>query len=111
MQFIIRSKLDASDLNPHTWNNITLNNVFRKHAISRFRAHVRAAFIYLDNVSAKLTRMKESLASNNSEEIIAGARDLVALQKEAALLNGETEELMNRHNVSDEEINFRYRER
>jgi len=84
-------------------------NVFDKYKISWFRAHLRAAFICLDNVSAALERMREAIVSSTPDKIAAEACAIRALKGEADQFNRATEELMNRHNISDEEVNYRYR--
>ena len=88
-----------------------LNNVFHQYKFFWFRAHIRAAFIFLDRVSAAFARMKAAIESNMPDKIAAEASAILALKGEAAQLNRETEELMQRLNISDEEVNYRYRER
>ena len=86
-----------------------LKNVFSKHNISWFHAHIRAAFICLDRVSATLTRTKEAIGSNAPEKIAAEISAIMALQGEAAYLNRTTQELLRKYNISDEEANYKYR--
>ncbi|MFH0914091.1 MAG: hypothetical protein V1849_02230, partial [Chloroflexota bacterium] len=86
-----------------------VSNVFSQHKMFWFQAHLRAAFICLNRVSAALARMKEAIASNTPDKIAAESSALQALKGEAAQFNRATEELMHRHNISDEEVNYRYR--
>ncbi len=86
-----------------------VNNVFSQHKMLWFQAHLRAAYICLARVSAALARMREAIASSTSDKIAAEASALQALKGEAAQFNRATEELIHRHNISDEEVNYRYR--
>jgi hypothetical protein len=86
-----------------------VSKLWHEHKMSWFQAHLRAAYIYLDHVSAALAHMREAIGSNTSDKIVAEASLLRALKGEAAQFNRMTEELMNRHNISHEEVNYRYR--
>jgi len=81
-----------------------LNNLFRQHIFSWFRAHLRASYIYLDRVNATLARMKEAIESKTTDKIAQEASAILALKGEAALLGDERQELMSRFNISEEEI-------
>ena len=48
--------------------------------------------------------MREAIASSTSDKIAAEASALQALKGEAAQFNRATEELMHRHNISEEEV-------
>jgi hypothetical protein len=93
-------------------NNITkikstqeeLSAAFRQHQFSWFRAHIRAAFIFLDRVSAALVRMKTAIESNTPDKIAAEASALIALKEEEALLDGETKELMRKYNIAEDDV-------
>ena len=87
-----------------------VSNVFRQHEMFWFQAHLRAACICLDRVSAAVARMREAIGSSTSDNIAAEASTLQALKGETAQFNRATEELMHRHNISDEEVNYRNRE-
>lgn len=88
-----------------------VSKIWHKHKMFWFQAHLRAAYICVDRVSAALARMREAIGSSNSDKIAAEASALRALKGEATQFNRTTEELMSRHNISDEEVNFRYRGR
>lgn len=81
-----------------------LSKVFRQHKFFWFQAHLRAAFIYLDRVSAALTRVKGAIESNIPDKIAAEASAILALKSETAQLDRETQELMRMYNISDEEV-------
>jgi hypothetical protein len=87
-----------------------MSKLWHEHKMFWFQAHLRTAHIYLDHVNAALARMKEAVGSNTTDKIVAEASLLRALKGEAAQFNLMTEELMNRHNISHEEVNYRYRE-
>lgn len=53
--------------------------------------------------------MTEAIASNIPAKIAAEASAIRAIKGEAAQLNRATEELMRAHNITDEEVNYRYR--
>jgi len=86
-----------------------INNVFRQHSLNWFKAHLRAAYIYLDIVKEALTRLKEAIESNDPDKIAAEASAILALKSTASQFNRETEGLMETYNVSDEEVGYRYR--
>jgi len=81
-----------------------LNAVFREHEIAGFRAHIRAAFIYLDRVSATLLRMKQAIESNVPDKIAAEASAMKAMKMESAQLDHETQDFMHRYGISEEEL-------
>jgi hypothetical protein len=85
-----------------------VSKIWNKHKMFWFQAHLRAAYICLERVSAALARMREAIGSSTSDKIAAEAGALQALKGEAAQFNRATEELMSRHNISDEEVNYRY---
>ena len=55
--------------------------------------------------------MKEAMATNDLLRMTTAASDLDSLKKEAQQLNHETEQLMDRFTISDEEAGYRYRGR
>lgn len=81
-----------------------LNKVFRRHKLFWLRAHIRAAFIYLDRVHAVSARTKEAIGTNSSDAIASEVSALLALRRESAQLDRETRELMQTYNVSEEEV-------
>ncbi len=81
-----------------------LNKIFRQHKLSWFRAHTRAAFIYLDRVNAILARTKEAIGANSPDKIASEISALLALRGESAQLGRETKELMRTYNISEEEM-------
>jgi hypothetical protein len=87
-----------------------MSKLWHEHKMFWFQAHLRAAHIYLDHVNAALARMREAIGSNTADKIVAEASLLQALKGEAAQFNRMTEELMNRHNISHEEVGYRYRD-
>jgi len=86
-----------------------VNNVFRQHSLNWFKAHLRAAYIYLDIVRETFTRLKEAIESNDPDKIAAEASAILALKGTASQFNSETEGLMDTFNISDEEVGYRYR--
>ncbi len=88
-----------------------VNKMWREHKMFWFQAHLRAAYICLDRVSAALARMREAIGSSGTDRIAAEASALLALGGEAGQFNRMTEELMRRHNVSDNEVDYKYRGR
>jgi transcriptional regulator with XRE-family HTH domain len=86
-----------------------INNVFRQHTLNWFRAHLRAAYIYLDVVKETLGRLKEAIESNDPDKIAAEISGIQALKSTASQFNRETEDLMETFNISDEEVGYRYR--
>ncbi|MBI2935119.1 MAG: hypothetical protein HYY29_06075 [Chloroflexi bacterium] len=89
----------------------TINKIWYKHKFFWFRAVLRAAFICLDRVSAALTRMKDAIGSSDPEKIATESSALRVLKGETSQFDHMTEELMSRHNITDEEVNYRYRGR
>ena len=73
------------------------------------KAHLRATYIYLDTVKATLSRLKDAIESNDLDKIAAEASTTLSLKEIASRLNHETEELMARFNLTDEEVNYKYR--
>lgn len=88
-----------------------LKKKWYEHKMSWFHAHIRAAYICLDRVSAALVRMREAIASSIPDRIVAESNAILALKGEAAQLNRTTEDLMHKYNISDEQVNYRYRGR
>lgn len=86
-----------------------INGVFRQHSISWFNAHLRAAYIYLDTVKASFSRLKEAIESNDLDKIAAEASTVLSLKGIANQYNRETEGLMTKFNIAEEEVNYRYR--
>ena len=86
-----------------------INNVFRQHSLNWFKAHLRAAYIYLDIVKETLGRLKEAIESNDPDKIAAEISGIQALKSTASQFNRETEDLMETFNISDEEVGYRYR--
>jgi len=86
-----------------------INNVFHQHTLNWFRAHLRAAYIYLDIVKETLGRLKEAIESNDPDKIAAEASAILALKSTASQFNSETESLMDMFNISDDEVGYKYR--
>jgi transcriptional regulator with XRE-family HTH domain len=82
-----------------------LNEVFRQNKVNWFQAHVRAAYIYLDRVSAGVSSLKQSIEANDIDKISAAMSAIKPLKTEADLLKNETKELMRNFNISEEELN------
>ncbi|MBI2836529.1 MAG: helix-turn-helix transcriptional regulator [Chloroflexi bacterium] len=81
-----------------------LNDVFRQHKFGWFRAHIRAAFIFLDRVNAALARMNQAIESANLDKIATEASSIQALRGEAIQLRSETQALMGKYSITEEEI-------
>jgi transcriptional regulator with XRE-family HTH domain len=81
-----------------------LSKVVRQHKLSWFRAHIRAAFIYLERVNATLVRTNEAIGANSPDKIASEVSALLALRGESAQLDRETKELMRTYNISEEEV-------
>ena len=79
-------------------------NIWYKHNFLWFRAHLRAAYIYLDKVSITLVHMKEAIGSTIPDKIAAEASAILALKGDAAQLDHETQELMRKYNISEDEL-------
>ncbi|MDD4859140.1 MAG: hypothetical protein PHR56_02930 [Dehalococcoidales bacterium] len=86
-----------------------INEIFHKYEFPWLQAHLRAGFVYLDQIHKALANMQEALASNKQENIIERAKAIKMLEKLALVLNQETEALMLKYNISDENANYRYR--
>ena len=82
-----------------------VSKLWYEHKLFWFQALLRAAYIYLDHVSAALARMREAIGSSNMDKIVAEVSSLRTLEGE---FNRMTEELMERHNISHEEVSYRY---
>lgn len=87
-----------------------LNNLFRQYKFGWFRAHIRSSYIYLDRVLSVLTSMKNAIESKTTDKIAAEASAIRALRGEAAQLKEETQELMHRYNISEEEVKTQIQE-
>jgi transcriptional regulator with XRE-family HTH domain len=81
-----------------------LDVVFHQHKYNWFKAHLRAAFIYLDRVSSNILQLKESIELNNLDKIAAAVSAILAARGESDHLNSETKELMRAYNISEEEL-------
>jgi hypothetical protein len=77
--------------------------------LSWFRVHVKKAFSYLDHVYKSLNNLKLSMEANSPSGFTVAAEELKNIRSEAAQLNKETEEIMRKYNISDEEVGYRYR--
>ena len=53
--------------------------------------------------------MRETIALSTTDKIATEASALKALKGEATQFNHATEKLMHRYDISDEEVNYRYK--
>lgn len=88
-----------------------IHNDFRQHTFRWFRAHLRAAHIYLDIVKGSLKRLEETIGlGGKTDKIEPLASMILSLKNTASQFNRETEGFMDMLNISDEEVGYRYRE-
>ena len=74
-------------------------------------AHITTVFEYLNEMHKACDGLRDAISAASSEEIASTARAMDALESEAASVNRATEELMPTYDISDEEVNYRYRGR
>lgn len=101
--------LSENIIEAETMQNNILSD-FRQHTANWFRAHLRAAHIYLDLVKESLKRFKEAIELKDQDKVAAESSTILALKNIASQFNRETEELMDMFDISDEEVGYRYRE-
>ena len=81
-----------------------IQKIWRQHYYRWFRAHLRSVFIYLDRVNAGLAQMQEAIGSNLPDKIAAEISAIFALKGEATRLDSETKDLMQKYNISEEDM-------
>lgn len=87
----------------------SVNDLYKQHKFTLFQAHMQAVYNYLGRVMGAIGNMKEAIASSNPETISAEIGKIQAINQEAAGIDRETEELMKRFNLSDEDVEYKYR--
>ncbi|MDD5094747.1 MAG: helix-turn-helix transcriptional regulator [Dehalococcoidia bacterium] len=86
-----------------------VTKIYRRHKFSWFLSHMIVVNMHLENVKTALVRMKEAMDSGSPDRTNAASSAILAMRMEASQVNRETEELMRKHNISDEEVKYRYR--
>lgn len=98
------SKMISDSISKNKMNQEEIKKTWARHYYRWFRAQLRAAFIFLDRVNAGLVRMQDAIGSSSPDKIAAEISSIFALKGEATLLDGETKDLMQKHNISGEDI-------
>ena len=87
-----------------------INTVFRQHNQNWLKSHIRAAYMYLDIVKKELVGLKAAIESNDPNNIVIAVSSIKSLKAIATKLNHETEELLSKFHISDNEVDYHYRD-
>lgn len=74
-------------------------------------AHGKAAHAYVTKVRTACADIKDAISSTNPAKIAAATGVVAELESDASQVNRLTEQLMDKYDVSDEEVDYSYRER
>jgi len=84
--------------------------LYYKYPFPWFQAHAHATFNYADITKKAFSHIKEAVTSNQQYEILTETSKLqTELVEEAYQLNKDTEEIMSRFQITDEEVGYKYR--
>lgn len=86
-----------------------VNDLYKQHKFTIFQAHMQAVYNYLGRIMSAIGDMREAIASSTPEAISLEINKLQALNQEAAGVDRDTEALMDRFNLSDEDVEYKYR--
>lgn len=86
-----------------------VNELYKLHKFTIFQAHMQAVYNYLGRIRAAIGNMREAIASSTPETISKEISKLQALNQEATIIDKDTESLMTRFKLSDEDVGYKYR--
>jgi len=88
---------------------VALNTVYKEHKLFWLKEHVKMAFQHLEHIKLRYVDMKEALASNTPEKMITASEAFKELNIELTQLNKATEGLIDKNNLTDEEVGYTHR--
>lgn len=86
-----------------------VNELYRQHKFSIFQAHMQRVYTYLDHVKSAIDDLRQAISSSIPERITAEMDKIEIFNEEVVRINQETEALMTKYSLTDEETGYKYR--
>jgi hypothetical protein len=87
----------------------SVNDLYRLHKFTVFQAHMQSVYNYLGHIKGAIENLRLAISSSIPETITSEINKLQAMNEEAILIDKQTESLMTRFNLSDADVDYKYR--
>jgi len=87
----------------------SVNDLYRQHKFMLFQAHMQSVYNYLGHIKGAIENLRLAISSSIPETITSEIQKVQAMNEEAIQIDKQTESLMTRFNLSDQDVDYKYR--